>query len=166
MNAVEDNASAASLTYAVSSFGAAYATKQDSLHSNNASINPMQGQIQMLCNAISNQPPAGMLQYPQQNNQDRWARGGCRGQQQSQGQQWQPIGGSRGTNIGGGENGLYNGNSGSGGYYQGGGMNFNGGGGNHPTPGMSQAPPSPPLKMQSGISKKLILWAWWVRTHR
>jgi hypothetical protein len=38
---------------------------------NNASINAMQGQIQMLCNALGNQPPAGMPQYPQQTNQGR-----------------------------------------------------------------------------------------------
>jgi hypothetical protein len=70
MNAAEDNASAASLTNAVSNFGVVYATMQESLCNNNAFINAMQGQIQMLCNAIGNQPPASMLQYPQQNNQD------------------------------------------------------------------------------------------------
>jgi hypothetical protein len=69
MNAVEDNPSAASLTDAVSNFGVAYAAMQESLHNNNASISAMQGQIQMLCNALGNQPPAGMLQYPQQTNQ-------------------------------------------------------------------------------------------------
>ncbi len=57
MNAVEDGASAASLTNAVSNFGTAYAAMQESPCSNNASINAMQGQIQMLCNAIGNQPP-------------------------------------------------------------------------------------------------------------
>ena len=70
MNAIEGNPSAASLTGAVSNFGVAYATTQESLRNNNASINAMQGQIQMLYNALGNQPPAGMLQYPQQNNQD------------------------------------------------------------------------------------------------
>jgi hypothetical protein len=44
-NAVEDNASAASLTNAVSNFGTTYAATQESLHNNNASINAMQGQI-------------------------------------------------------------------------------------------------------------------------
>jgi hypothetical protein len=39
------------------------------LRNNNASINAMQGQIQMLCNAIGNQPPAGMIKYTQQTNQ-------------------------------------------------------------------------------------------------
>jgi hypothetical protein len=69
MNTVEDDASAASLTNTVSNFGAAHAATQESLRNNNASINAMQGQIQMLCNTIGNQSPAGMLQYPQQNNQ-------------------------------------------------------------------------------------------------
>jgi hypothetical protein len=54
MNSVEDNASATSLTNAVSIFGTAYTTTQESLRNNNASINAMQGQIQMLCNAIGN----------------------------------------------------------------------------------------------------------------
>jgi hypothetical protein len=71
MNVVEDGASAASLTNVVSNFGVAYTATQESLrnNNNNNSINAMQGQIQMLCNAIGNQPPAGMLQCPQQNNQ-------------------------------------------------------------------------------------------------
>jgi hypothetical protein len=116
MNAVEDDASAASLTNAVSNFGAAYTAMQESLRNNNASINAMQGQSQMLCNAIGNQPPAGMHQYPQQNSTDHCARGGRCGQQQNQGQQGQTIGSSWGTNNGGGGNGLYRGNGGSGGY--------------------------------------------------
>jgi hypothetical protein len=66
VNAVKDNPSAASLINAVSNFGAAYTTTQESLCNNNTFINAMQGQIQMLCNALGNQPPAGMLQYPQQ----------------------------------------------------------------------------------------------------
>jgi hypothetical protein len=70
VNIVEDYASSASLTNAVSNFGVAYTATQELLCNNNASINAMHGQIQMLCNAIGNQPPAGMLQYPQQNNQD------------------------------------------------------------------------------------------------
>jgi hypothetical protein len=69
MNAVENNPSATSLTNAVSNIGVAYATMQESLRNNNASINAMQGQIQMLCNTIGNQPLARMLQYPQQTNQ-------------------------------------------------------------------------------------------------
>jgi hypothetical protein len=61
INAIENDASAASLTDAISNFGTAYPAMQESLRNNNASINAMQGQIQMLCNAIGNQPPAGML---------------------------------------------------------------------------------------------------------
>ena len=56
MNAVEDNPSATYLTGAVSNFGVAYAATQESLRNNNTSINAMQGQIQMLCNALGNQP--------------------------------------------------------------------------------------------------------------
>jgi hypothetical protein len=76
MNALEDNASTASLTDAVSNFGTAYVAMQESIGNNNAFINAMQGQIQMLCNAIGNQPPASMLHYPQQNNRDHQANGG------------------------------------------------------------------------------------------
>ncbi len=111
MNAVEDDASAASLTDAFSNFGVAYAATQESLRNNNASINAMQGQIQMLCNVIGNQLPASMLQYPQQTNQGHQARGSQRAQHQNQGQQGQPSGGGRGTNNGDGQNGpLYRGN--------------------------------------------------------
>ncbi len=43
-----------------SSFDAAYAAMQESLRNNNATINTMQGQIQLLCNTISNpSPPPG-----------------------------------------------------------------------------------------------------------
>jgi hypothetical protein len=41
MNAIEDDPSAAYLADAVSNFSAAYATTQESLHNNNASINAM-----------------------------------------------------------------------------------------------------------------------------
>jgi hypothetical protein len=82
MNAIEDDPSATYLTNAVSNFGVAYAAMRESLRNNNASIHAMQGQgqIQMLCNALGNQPPAGMPQYPQQTNQGRQAQGGQRGQ--------------------------------------------------------------------------------------
>jgi hypothetical protein len=63
MNAVEDDASAASLTNAVSNFGRAYAATQESLCNNNTSINAVHGQIQMLCNIISNKPLSSILQY-------------------------------------------------------------------------------------------------------
>jgi hypothetical protein len=59
MNTVKDNPSAAYPTNAVSNFGTVYAAMQESLRNNNASINAMQGLIQMLCNALGNQPPAG-----------------------------------------------------------------------------------------------------------
>jgi hypothetical protein len=81
MNAVEDNPSAPYLTDAVSN-GAAYAATQESPQNNNASSNAMQGQIQMLCNTLGNQPPAGMPQYPQYSNQGRQTRGNQRGQRQ------------------------------------------------------------------------------------
>jgi hypothetical protein len=48
MNAIEDDASTACLTNAVSKFGMAYTAMQESLCNKNASINVMQGQIQML----------------------------------------------------------------------------------------------------------------------
>jgi hypothetical protein len=48
MNTAEDDPTATYLTNAVSNFGAAYATRQETLRNNNASINAMQGQIQML----------------------------------------------------------------------------------------------------------------------
>jgi hypothetical protein len=73
MTTIEDDPSAAYLTNAVSNFGMAYAPPYESLRNNNASINAMQGQVQILCNALGNQPPAGMLQYPQQTNQGRQA---------------------------------------------------------------------------------------------
>jgi hypothetical protein len=145
MNAVEDDASADSLTNAVSNFGTAYAATQESLCNNNTSINAIQGQIQMLCNTIGNQPPAGMLQYPQQNNPDCQAPGSHCGKKQNLTQQGQPIGSGHGTTNGSGGNSLCRGNGGGGGYNQGSGMNFNGGGGNCPTPGTSHLPP-PPLK--------------------
>ena len=69
MHAIEDNPSATSLTNAVSNFGMVYAATQESLRNNNPSINVMQGQIQILCNALGTQPLVGMLQYPQQTNQ-------------------------------------------------------------------------------------------------
>jgi hypothetical protein len=122
MNAVGDNPSAASLTDTVSNFGAAYVVMQESLRNSNTSINAMQGQIQMLCNALGNQPPAGMLQYPQQTNQGHQARSGQHGQQQNNG-------------------------NGSG-YYQGSGMTFDSSGGSYPTQGISN-PPSPIKKFNN-----------------
>jgi hypothetical protein len=57
MAATEDEASTTSLTNAVNNFGVTYAATQESLRSSNATISTMQGQLQMLCNMIGNQPP-------------------------------------------------------------------------------------------------------------
>ena len=62
MSATEEDASTTLLTDAVNNFGAAYAATQESLRSNNATISAVQGQLQMLCNAIGNQPPPNMIQ--------------------------------------------------------------------------------------------------------
>jgi hypothetical protein len=44
-----------------------YTATQESLCNNNASINVLQGQIQMVCNIIYNQPPPpGMIPFLQQ----------------------------------------------------------------------------------------------------
>ena len=56
MAATEDDASTTLLTDAVNNFGVAYAATQESLQSSNATISAMQGQLQMLCNMIGNQP--------------------------------------------------------------------------------------------------------------
>jgi hypothetical protein len=147
MNAIGNNQSTAYLANAVSNFGAAYTATQESLRNNNASINAMQGQMKMLCNALGNQPPAGMPQYPQQSNQGRQAQGGQRVQQQNQCQQGQPRGGGGGANNGGGQNRLYRGNNT--GHGNNPGITFNSGGGSYPTQGTSN-PPSP--------FKKFINW--------
>jgi hypothetical protein len=148
MNNVKNDPSAAYLTDAVFNFGAAYTATQESLHNNNTSINAIQGQIQMLCNALGNQPPACMLQYPQQTSQGRQAQGGQHGQQQNQGQQGQPSGSSGGTNNDGGPNRLYRGNGNVSRYNQGSGMTFNSSGGSYPTQGISN-PPSPIKKFKN-----------------
>ena len=62
MVAAEDDSSTTLLTDAVTNFGAAYAATQESLQSTTP-INAMQGQLQMLCNVIGQQPPAGMIQF-------------------------------------------------------------------------------------------------------
>jgi hypothetical protein len=67
MNAVKYNASATSLTDDVSNFGAAYAATQENLCNNNASINAVQGQIQMLYNAIGKQAPCRHASIPTAN---------------------------------------------------------------------------------------------------
>jgi len=70
MAATNEEASA-SLTDAVSNFGMAYAATQETLRSNTANITAIQGQLQMLCQAVGNgQPPPGVINYQQR------ARGG------------------------------------------------------------------------------------------
>ena len=117
----------ATLTDAVSNFGTAYAATQESLRANTATITAIQGQLQMLCQAIGNgQPPPGVINYQQR------PRGG-----RGRGQQRGGNNGGRGGYGGGGYNGggtNYNGgnqtaNSGGGGYNHGGTQNAHGGGG-------------------------------------
>jgi hypothetical protein len=55
MAATKDNSS--TLTDAVSNFGAAYAATQESQRTSNKAINAMQGQIQILCQALGSHPP-------------------------------------------------------------------------------------------------------------
>ncbi len=115
-----------SLTDAVSNFGAAYATTQESLRSTTANIAAMQGQIQMLCQAIGAGQPPPAIQYQQQ--QPRHPCGG-RGRGQQHG-----GGGHNGGNHGGGGGNLGSGGgsnrNGSGGYNGGGGGHNSGGGSN------------------------------------
>jgi hypothetical protein len=66
MGMANDEDDTASLTDAVSNFGTAYAATQESLRSNTANINAIQGQLQMLCQALGNgQPPPGVINYQQ-----------------------------------------------------------------------------------------------------
>jgi hypothetical protein len=146
MNAIEDDPSAASLTNAVSNFGAAYATTQESQCNNNAYINAMQGQIQMLCNALGTQPPAGMLQYPQQTNQGCQAQGGQCGQQQTKSNKDNPAVAVVAPTTA--ADGLYRGNGNGSGHNQGSSMTFNGGDGSYPSQGTSN-PPSPIKKFNN-----------------
>jgi hypothetical protein len=57
MAATNVDVSAQSLTDAVSSFGTAYAITQESLRSNTTNILAMQGQLQMLCQAVGSGQP-------------------------------------------------------------------------------------------------------------
>ena len=78
MAATNDNA-LVSLADAVSNFGMAYATTQETLRSNTANIMAIQGQLRMLCQAVGNgQPPPGAINYQQHPR----GRRGC-GQQRS-----------------------------------------------------------------------------------
>ena len=108
------NDDTASLTDAVSNFGTAYTATQESLRSNTANINAIQGQLQMLCQALDNgQPPPGVINYQQR------PRGG-----RGRGQQRGGNNGGRGGYGGGGYNG-------GGANYNGGNQTVNGGGGGY-----------------------------------
>jgi hypothetical protein len=62
MAATNNDASAHLLTDAVSTFGMAYATTQESLQSNATNILAIKGQLQMLCQAVgTGQPPQQQL---------------------------------------------------------------------------------------------------------
>jgi hypothetical protein len=64
--AATSNDASASLMDAVSNFCTAYAPTQESLRSNTANIMAIQGQLQMLCQAVGNgQPPPGVINYQQ-----------------------------------------------------------------------------------------------------
>jgi hypothetical protein len=111
--ATYNNALAQSLMDAVSNFGTAYATTQELLQSNTANILAMQGQLQMLCQAVGNG------QSPQQ--QPRCPRGGHGCGQQCGGHN----GGGDGSGGGGGSSynigsGSYNGGGGGSSAYGGG----------------------------------------------
>ncbi len=144
MAAAKDDASTTSLTDAVNNFGVAYAATQESLRSSNATISAMQGQPQMLCNMIGNQPPPGMVQFnqpPGQSRRTRGQRGGGRG-------------GGTPPDSGGGRDHGGRGYSGppnqggaafpnGGGAYNGGGGTYNSGGAGYGVPPGSTQPPSP-----------------------
>jgi hypothetical protein len=120
MAATNHNASA-SLTDAVSNFGMAYAATQEALRSNTANIMAIQGQLQMLCQAIGNgPPPPGVINYQQ------CPRGG-----RGRGQQCGGNNGGGGSYGGGRYNSGCGNNKGSGSGNQnanGGGGGYNGGG--------------------------------------
>ncbi len=119
------NEDAESLTDAVSNFGTAYAATQESLRSTTANIAAMQGQIQMLCQAIGASQPPPAIQYQQQHPR-RPPGGQGRGQQHGGGGHNGGNHSSSGGNFGGGSGGGSR-NSGSG--YNGGGSGHNSGGG-------------------------------------
>ena len=130
MAATDDDAWA-SLTDAVSNFGMAYATTQVSLRSNIANIMAIQGQLQMLCQAVGNgQPPPGVINY-QQCPCGRCCHGQHCGGNNGGGSGYGGCGynGGGGNNNGGG-GGNQNANSGGGGY-SGGNQNTTGVGGGY-----------------------------------
>ncbi len=125
--AATDNNATASLTDAIFNFGTAYAATQESLRSNMANIMAIQGQLQMLYQAIGNgQPPPGIINYQQRSRggrghgQQRGGNNGGGGGHSGGG--YNGGGGNQNTNGGGGgySGGNQNTNNGSGGYNGGG----------------------------------------------
>ncbi len=112
---------AESLADAVSNFGTAYATTQESLRSTTTNIAAMQGQIQMLCQAIGAGQTLPAIQYQQQHP---CRPGGRRGRGQQHG-----GGGLNSKNHGGG-GGNFGGSGGGGNRNGGGGYNGDDGGHN------------------------------------
>ena len=143
MSATEEDASTTLLTDAVNNFGATFAATQESLRSNNATISTVQGQLQMLCNAIGKQPPPNMIQFHQPPNgqglRSRSRRGGGRGG-------GAPNGGDGGGGYSGGGNNppQYSGVS----FPQGGGA-YNGGDGGYNNPPGAPKPPSPVKRFEN-----------------
>jgi hypothetical protein len=140
MAATDDNESAHLLTYVVSNFGMAYAATQESLRSNAANILAIQGQLQMLCQAV------GTSQPPQQQPGRPWNRRNCCqqcGGHNGGSNSGYNIGsdGYSGSSSGGNANGSGYSGSGGGGNGGGYGSSYGGSNGGHQTP--SSLPPLP-----------------------
>jgi len=130
MAATDEDASA-SLTDVVFNFGTAYAATEETLRSNTANIIAIQGQLQMLCQAVRNgQPPPGVINY-QQRPPGRCGRGHQRGGNNGGGCGYGGGGynGGGGNNDGGGGANQNTHGGGGGGGYNNSNQNANGGGG-------------------------------------
>jgi hypothetical protein len=148
------NKDAESLMDAVSNFGTAYTTTQESLRSTTANIAGMQGQIQMLCQAIGTGQPPPAIQYEQQH--PRRPRGGRgRGQQHGGGGHNDGSHGGGGNNFGGSGGGNRNG---SGGYNGGDGGHNSGGGGNGGGYGGGNTGNQPPTNPPPSLVKRFKNW--------
>jgi hypothetical protein len=80
MSATDNDALAHLLTDAVSTFVMAYAATQETLQLNAANIAAIQGQLQMLCQAVgTSQPPQQQPQYPWNGRGRGQQRGGNNG---------------------------------------------------------------------------------------
>jgi hypothetical protein len=149
--AATNNDASASLTDTVSNFGTAYAATQEALRSNTANIMAIQGQLQMLCQAVGNcLPPPGVSNYQQRPRGGRGRiqqRGGNNGGSGSySGGRYNGGGGNQNANSGGGgyNGGNQNGNGGGDGYNGGGVINSVGyGTGNVGNQNPSSQPPMP-----------------------